>query len=107
MNPDFSIRRVSSVEVVPVRQQELRPGYAIEACVFDHDDDADTAHWGAFRGKEMVGVASVYRRAAPGADDPCAWQIRGIGPCFDSETRPHWMALLFSTGSWLVSKPVL
>lgn len=94
MNSDIVIRRVSAAEVLPVRQRELRPGYAIEACVFDHDNDADTAHWGAAGADGLVGVASLYRRAAPGTDDPGAWQIRGMAVLASLQRRGIGVALV-------------
>jgi GNAT superfamily N-acetyltransferase len=51
----------------------------LAAAVFDGDDDPATAHFAAYAGGvDLVGVASVYRRAMPDMSDDRAWQLRGM-----------------------------
>ncbi|MCX7885870.1 MAG: GNAT family N-acetyltransferase [Verrucomicrobiae bacterium] len=78
MKPGVSIRRITARETVPVRHVILRPGRPVSDCVFAHDEDSETAHFGAFVDGVLVGVASVYRLPPPGTTDVSAWQVRGM-----------------------------
>jgi N-acetylglutamate synthase-like GNAT family acetyltransferase len=85
-----SIRIIGPQEVIPIRQIILRPGRPVSECVFAHDDDADTRHFGAFVDGTMLGVASVYRDKT----DVGAWQLRGMAVLEDSQRRGVGSALL-------------
>jgi GNAT superfamily N-acetyltransferase len=78
-NSEWLICRATSRDVLPVRHLVLRPGRPLAAAVFDGDDDPATAHFAAYAGGvDLVGVASVYRRAMPDMSDDRAWQLRGM-----------------------------
>ena len=45
---------------------------------FPGDDDANTAHFGAFRNGELLCVASLYQASFPGEPETAAFQLRGM-----------------------------
>ncbi len=77
-SPSFEIRPVPVAEVRPIRQAVLRPGQPPASTVYPNDDSPETWHAGAFAGIRLVGIASVYREAAPGAPDVRAYRLRGM-----------------------------
>jgi len=85
--PPLAIRIVSAQEVIPIRQIILRPGRPASDCVFAHDEDSDTRHFGALVEGAMVGVASVYHLPPPGTNDDGAWQLRGMAVLEPSQRR--------------------
>ncbi len=73
------IREISAAETYPLRLPILRAGLPPESAVFPGDDAPETVHFGAFRGEELVGIASLY--SAPLPEKPelqPAWQLRGM-----------------------------
>lgn len=81
----------------PLRQTLLRPGAPAEQSVYPGDDDAPTVHFGAHvTGGGLVGVASLYREARPGADHPeaPAWRLRGMAVASERQRAGVGAALL-------------
>ena len=73
------IRRVAAADVRPLRHLVLRPNQPFEQTRYPGDDDPDTVHFGAFAGDRLVGVASLYREARPGAGPAATgWRLRGM-----------------------------
>jgi ribosomal protein S18 acetylase RimI-like enzyme len=62
--------------------------------VFEGDDDVDTLHVGAFRGEELVGIASVMRESLPGEDDADTWRVRGMATLPEARGQGYGGALL-------------
>ncbi len=52
-------KQITASETHPVRHAVLRKGRPIEDCVFTGDDLETTVHLGAFRGANLVGVATL------------------------------------------------
>ncbi len=76
---DAEIRRIEAAETAPLRQQILRPTLSLDALVYPGDEHPLSAHFGAFIGERMVGIASVYRMAMDGSTEGTAWRLRGMG----------------------------
>ena len=73
------IRRIPAAGTHSIRHSILRPGMPPDSAVFPGDDDPATEHFGAFRGSELVGVASIYSAILPEQPDVnAAWQLRGM-----------------------------
>ena len=74
------IRAITAAETYPLRQQILRPHQTLAEVGFDGDDDPSAAHFGAFAGEVLVGIASVLEQARPGAAPPAegVWRVRGM-----------------------------
>lgn len=94
MKSPVSIRRIAAQETVPIRQVILRPGRPVADCVFAHDEDSETAHFGAFMEGALVGVASVYHLPPPGTTNPGAWQVRGMAVLQPAQRQGVGSALL-------------
>lgn len=89
MTPELSIpieltvgpaiaRRATRDEIIAVRHAELRPGFPLEAAIFEGDDAPTTFHFGAFMqaaGSENIGCASFMLNTWQG--EP-AYQLRGM-----------------------------
>lgn len=53
------IKEISARETWLVRHPVLRAGRPLEDCVFPHDEDQSTAHFGAFHQGHLVGVVTL------------------------------------------------
>jgi GNAT superfamily N-acetyltransferase len=71
------ISPVEAVATYPLRQRILRPHQTIEEIAFPGDADPLSAHFAAFDGDEIVGVASVVPAAPPWGPQP-GWRLRGM-----------------------------
>jgi predicted GNAT family N-acyltransferase len=69
------VRIATLDEILALRHAVLRPGRPIATAAFDGDDEPTTLHVGAFEGEEIVGCASLMRRAFEA--EPAA-QLRGM-----------------------------
>ena len=77
MNFEGEIRHISAAQTHALRGAILRPGTAREQSIYPGDDAADTFHFGAFIGEEIVGIASLYEESAPG-ETARALRLRGM-----------------------------
>ena len=71
------IRPISAEETRPVRHRVLRPTQAFEETAYPGDDLAGTVHLGAFDGRRLVGIVSLYREDRTGGPPP-GWRLRGM-----------------------------
>lgn len=90
----MTVRSISASRTRGLRHAVLRPGEPWDACAYPGDYDLETLHVGAFAGGALVGVASVYRQAPPGQDDPGAWRLRGMATDPGARGQGHGAALL-------------
>ncbi|MFV9504457.1 MAG: GNAT family N-acetyltransferase [Oscillochloridaceae bacterium umkhey_bin13] len=74
----MEIRAITAAETRRLRHLVLRPHQRPEELVYPGDDAPDSLHVGAFRGKQLVGVTTVVRRACPQFELPAPWQIEGV-----------------------------
>lgn len=85
-----------SVELIPaaatrgLRHRVLRPDQPTSACVYPLDDHPDSAHFGAFHNRTLVGIASIFQespdRPTPRSPAPHQdWRLRGMAT--DPEVR--------------------
>lgn len=83
------------VDVVrPLRQAILRPGKPPSAAIWDGDDASDTRHFAARAGADVVGIATLLHKPHAVADDPHAWQLRGMATASGWQGRGVGSALL-------------
>lgn len=76
---EIQVRRVTAVDVVPLRRKVLRQGMPAETAIFPGDDEPETFHLGAMRNGEIVGIATFLVRPYPlDAGKARAWQLRGM-----------------------------
>ncbi len=75
----MKIKEIPSKQTLPLRNEILRPGKDISACIFEGDDAPDTRHFGAIdEAGDIVGVVSVYRKGHQAIHQESAWQIRAM-----------------------------
>jgi GNAT superfamily N-acetyltransferase len=72
------VRRISAAEVRPLRQLVLRPGRPFEETAFEGDDADGAAHFGAYRGAELLAVATLLDAPHPERAGARACQVRGM-----------------------------
>ncbi len=75
--PPF-IRLIAPEDTHAMRQRILRPHQALAEMEYPGDRDPDTAHWGAFDGETLVGIASIYREPWKVDPGPGDWRLRGM-----------------------------
>lgn len=75
----MDIKEISSKDTLPLRNEILRPGKDISACIFEGDDAPNTRHFGAIdKTDKIVGIVSVYRNDNPSIKIENAYQIRAM-----------------------------
>jgi len=74
----YTIKQISSQETFAVRQPVLRPGKAIETCIFEGDDLLATVHFGIYDNKALAGVISVFKANHNFFTEESQHQIRGM-----------------------------
>jgi ribosomal protein S18 acetylase RimI-like enzyme len=77
------VKRVPAHKTWELRQRVLRPHQRIEEMNYFGDHDAETAHFGAYIGDELLSIGSIYlaplkSQHATLPDDGKAWQLRGM-----------------------------
>lgn len=66
-------------DTLALRNEILRPGKHLSACVFEGDDDSYTKHFGAIDSNDtIVGIVSVYRNINPQFANVDSYQLRGM-----------------------------
>lgn len=75
---DIVVRAIPVHEARPIRHAVLRSGLPFATAIWAGDDAPDTRHFGAFSSGELTGVATLLRKAWPGAETDAAWQLRGM-----------------------------
>jgi GNAT superfamily N-acetyltransferase len=76
--PDPRVRRISAADARPLRQLVLRPGRPFAESAFTGDDDAASAHFGAYREGELVAIATLLDAPHPERPAERACQVRGM-----------------------------
>ena len=87
-----------------MRAAILRPGRPPEETVFPGDEDADTVHYGVYVDGTLIGVASVYREAAPGEDDTTTWRLRGMAILPQRQRQGYGKALVEACISYVAAR---
>jgi ribosomal protein S18 acetylase RimI-like enzyme len=72
------VRRIGAEDVRPLRQLVLRPGRPFAETAFPGDDAPGTAHFGAYRGGELVAVATLLDAPHPDWPGERGCQVRGM-----------------------------
>ncbi len=70
--------RVAAAEVRPLRQLVLRPGRPFAETEFAGDAAPGAAHFGAYRGSELLAVATLLDQEHPERTGERACQVRGM-----------------------------
>ena len=91
---DLEVREVDATATRPLRHLVLRPGQPAASTIYPGDDDPDTQHYAAFIASQLVGIASLYREARPGADILPGWRIRGMATSGEARGKGVGRALL-------------
>lgn len=74
----ISVRQVPAESTHVMRQRILRAHQNLEEMDYPGDRDAETVHFGAFAGQELVGIASIYQQPWGRDPRPGDWRLRGM-----------------------------
>lgn len=94
----IEVRRIEASETWPLRHQILRPGLPAETARFDGDLSPGTGHWGAFFGRELLGVASVMQEQGA--------RLRGMAVLERSQGQGVGRALVLEIQAWARAESV-
>ena len=86
------VREIQPRETLPLRQLVLRPHQRPEELSFAGDADPETRHFGAFEGRRLVAIASIYRQDHKGRAN--TWQLRGMAALPEARGRGFGAAAL-------------
>jgi predicted NBD/HSP70 family sugar kinase/predicted GNAT family N-acyltransferase len=89
-----AVRTITASQARSLRQAVLRPNQPPEACVYDGDEDPQSAHFGAVAEQELVGIVSIYQQREDGQRDPFAWRLRGMATLETVRGQGFGVALL-------------
>jgi GNAT superfamily N-acetyltransferase len=92
--PARVVRPITPVQVRLLRHAVLRSFEPPERIIYHGDEALDTLHAGAFRGEELVGIASVCREGMPAGREPGAWRLRGMATLPSVRGEGHGRELL-------------
>ena len=85
---NVTIKVLELAEVIPLRQQLLRPGKPVESCFFNGDYGKQAArHFGALVDGRLVSIASIYAAHYPLDASLPAWQLRGVATLVQNRGR--------------------
>ena len=74
----MEIKKISSLETYPVRNEVLRKRKPIETCQFKGDDDENTTHFGLYVEDKLVGIISIFKENNILFPELNQFQIRGM-----------------------------
>ncbi|WP_372653772.1 GNAT family N-acetyltransferase [Halobacteriovorax sp.] len=74
----MKVLRINASDTYHIRNLVLRPGRPVEDCHFEHDDDEQTFHLGAFIDSQLVSVASFYFEKNPKLVEEYQYRLRGM-----------------------------
>ena len=95
----IEIRIINVLQARKLRSLILRPDQAPEMTSYLGDYAPDTLHFGAFKQKHLVGIATILHRAptdAPGFYSDNIWQLRGMGTLPEVRGQGYGSALVRS-----------
>jgi GNAT superfamily N-acetyltransferase len=90
----MEIRSITAADARTVRHPVLRAGHPPESASFDHDDDLDTWHFGAYDGVKLIGVATFFAERCPLRPGLRAWRLRGMATVDEMQGRGAGRALV-------------
>lgn len=74
----YTIKQITSQDTFAVRQPVLRPGKAVETCIFDGDNLPTTIHFGIYADETLAGIISVFKANHDFFTEDDQFQIRGM-----------------------------
>ena len=75
----FSIKPIKGSETIPVRQEVLRKGKPVEACIFPQDNLDNTYHFGLYTKNKLAGVCTFVADQSPLFTAPIQYRLRAMG----------------------------
>ena len=81
----MEIKEITAEDTHDQRHKILRPGRLRETCIFDGDNLPFATHFGAFDGRELVGIASVYPLNSSAFPEENQLQMRGMAVDTDQQ----------------------
>lgn len=75
---EIKIKKISYLDTFSIRNEILRPGKPIETCFFLGDDHKETIHFGLFKDKKLIGVASCFKVNNDNFKETIQFQLRGM-----------------------------
>jgi len=78
-NITFTIKSINGLETIPVRQEVLRKGKPVEACIFPQDNLDSTYHFGLYTKNKLAGVCTFVADQSPLFTAPIQYRLRAMG----------------------------
>ena len=91
---NLHIKKISSQETFPVRHPVLRAGRPLKDCVFEGDNLKTTIHFGLFENKQLLGVASFFKKNHFFFKETTQFQLRGMAILKDFQGKGLGQILL-------------
>lgn len=100
----LTLRQISATETYTVRQPVLRPGKAIETCIFEGDDLATTLHLGLFTNGILIGIISIFKLASQLFEEENQYQLRGMAVLPEHQKKGYGEKLVEAAEKFIIDK---
>ena len=88
------IQKIDVKDTYDLRHKLLRPHQSIDLCQYPGDLDSHTAHFGAYRSGEIVGILSIYKVQNNAIDIAESWQLRAMATTADIRGKGYGSKLI-------------
>lgn len=103
MSSPFDIQPITIETARVLRVAVLRAGMPGDPAIFAGDDEPETAHFGAYRDGELVGVVTAMHHSRPGAGAE-EWQLRGMATLPTVRGEGHGAALIAAAEAFIAEQ---
>ena len=74
----MDVKQIDAKDTLSLRSEILRDNLETSKCYFDHDDDDNTFHLGAYVNNKLASVASFYLEKHPDIEGEYHYRLRGM-----------------------------
>ena len=99
----IAIKKISAIELYPIRHAILRKGEPFEKCIYPNDGANSTFHFGVYVNGVLAGVVSVFETKNAAFVDELQFQIRGMAVSEQYQKKGYGTALIREVESYLTT----
>ncbi|SHI35373.1 Acetyltransferase (GNAT) domain-containing protein [Mesonia phycicola] len=74
----LEIKKVSTKDILSIRQQVLRNGKPIKECLFDGDNLETTQHFGLYKDQKITAIATIMKDSCNTFSNSNQYRLRGM-----------------------------
>ncbi len=78
MSSEYTIKRITTEQTLPIRQRVLKPHLSQTECVNPGDDLPTTFHFGLFINDQLISIATFLQESHPAFPSGFPYRLRGM-----------------------------